>query len=140
MADGRLRAHNDRRQHLRRKILLPIYLPARRWSFHIRPGAYVQLAEAASGVRHAMPNLRNCLPGERDQAKRGDRYERMLLLPRLSGHLLRRPDLPTDGCSAETSSRKAISDGQDGGPLDRNAVFGEGTLNALAQRTKSTTG
>src|SRR5262249_16549904 len=82
IADGRLRGYADRCQHLRRKILLPIHLPARCGPFDIRPGAYVQLAEAASGVWHAMPNLRGCLPGGRDQAKREDRHERVLLLPR----------------------------------------------------------
>jgi hypothetical protein len=58
MADGRLRARANRGERLCRKVLLPLHLPARRRPLDIRPGADVQLAEAASGMRHAMPHLR----------------------------------------------------------------------------------
>ncbi len=63
MADGRLGAGADRGQRLRRTVLLPVHLPARRRPLDIRPGAHVQLAEAAPGVRHPLPDLRDRMPG-----------------------------------------------------------------------------
>src|SRR5215469_11405130 len=139
MADGKLRARPDGGQHLRRKVLLSIHVPARRRPLNFRSGAHVQLAEAASGMRLAMPDLRDPLPGGRYQAQRRDRHERMLLLPRLPSHLLRRPDLPAHDRPPQTPHRTATSDRQHCRPFDWYPTSEAEALNVWEPRGEEAT-
>src|SRR5262249_8811328 len=65
-----------------------------------------ELAQAPSAVRLTLPAVRERVPGWRHQAHRSDRHERVLLVPRLPGHLLRRPRLPAHGVATPTAGAR----------------------------------
>ena len=65
-----LRADGAVRRTVRRAVLLPLHVPARRRARHSRPHPDVRVAAPLARMRHALPALRQGMPGAGDPSRR----------------------------------------------------------------------
>ncbi len=79
---------------VRRALLLPLHVPARRSTGDSRPHPDVRMAAALARMRLALPALRQRVPGSGDPSGGAHQRQRVHLLHALPGTLFRRPPLP----------------------------------------------